>query len=96
VTVEPLRHVKDAIGDLSVGVAITRSDDVPEGISAVRGQTEELRVLGSYVEGHVDADTVAGPLASELRAMAGWLGLEDVSVARRGSLARALVAAVRA
>jgi len=55
-----------------------------------------LRVLGSYVEGHVDADTVAGPLASELRAMAGWLGLEDVSVARRGSLARALVAAVRA
>jgi phosphate-selective porin OprO/OprP len=39
VTVEPLRHVKDAIGDLSLGVAITRSDDVPEGISALRGQT---------------------------------------------------------
>ena len=55
-----------------------------------------LRVLGSYVEGHTDADTVAGPLASELRAMAGWLGLDDVSVARRGTLARALVAAVRA
>ena len=55
-----------------------------------------LRVLGSYVERHADADTVAGPLASELRTMAGWLGLDDVSVARRGSLARALVAAVRA
>jgi uncharacterized protein len=55
-----------------------------------------LRVLGSYVEGHADPDTVAGPLASELRTMAGWLGLDDVSIARRGSLARALVAAVRA
>ena len=55
-----------------------------------------LRVLGSYVEGHAAAETVAGPLASELRTMAGWLGLDDVSVARRGSLARALVAAVRA
>ena len=55
-----------------------------------------LRVLGSYVEGHTDADTVAGPLASELRTMASWLGLDDVSVARRGTLARALVAAVRA
>lgn len=38
VTVEPLRHVKGAVGDLSVGVAITRSD-VPEGISGLRGQT---------------------------------------------------------
>ena len=26
VTVEPLRHVKDAVGDLSLGVALTRSD----------------------------------------------------------------------
>ena len=55
-----------------------------------------LRVLGSYVEGHADTEAVAGPLARELRTMAGWLGLDDVSVARRGSLARALVAAVRA
>ena len=39
VTVEPLRHVKDPVGDLSVGVAITRSDDLPEGISGLRGQT---------------------------------------------------------
>jgi phosphate-selective porin OprO/OprP len=39
VTVEPLRHVKNAVGDLSLGVALTRSDDVPEGISGLRGQT---------------------------------------------------------
>jgi phosphate-selective porin OprO and OprP len=38
VTAEPLRHVKDAVGDLSLGVALTRSD-VPEGISGLRGQT---------------------------------------------------------
>jgi phosphate-selective porin OprO and OprP len=38
VTIEPLRNQKDAIGDLSFGVAFTRSD-VPEGISGVRGQT---------------------------------------------------------
>lgn len=38
VTIEPLRNVKNAAGDLSLGVAFTRSD-VPEGISALRGQT---------------------------------------------------------
>jgi phosphate-selective porin OprO and OprP len=38
VIVEPLRLVKEAIGDLSVGVAFTRSD-VPEGIAGLRGQT---------------------------------------------------------
>lgn len=38
VTVEPLRNKKDAPGDLSIGVAFTRSD-VPEGIPGVRGQT---------------------------------------------------------
>jgi phosphate-selective porin OprO/OprP len=39
VTIEPLRNAKDAIGDLSFGVAMTRSDDIPEGISGLRGQT---------------------------------------------------------
>ena len=38
VAVEPLRHTKDAVGDLSLGVAYTTSD-VPEGISGIRGQT---------------------------------------------------------
>jgi uncharacterized protein YcaQ len=54
-----------------------------------------LRVLGSYVEAHARAGDVAPPLARELRTMAEWLGLSDVSVAKRGSLARALSAAVR-
>ena len=54
-----------------------------------------LRVLGAYVEGHAKPDVVAGPLANELRTMASWLGLDDVSVARRGTLARPLAAAVR-
>jgi phosphate-selective porin len=38
VTVEPLRMVKNAFGDLSIGVAFTQSD-VPEGIAGLRGQT---------------------------------------------------------
>jgi uncharacterized protein YcaQ len=41
------------------------------------------------------AATVAGPLAAELRAMAAWLGLAGVRVARRGKLAAALAAEVR-
>ena len=35
-------------------------------------------------------------LATELRAMATWLGLDDVRVTRRGDLAPALARAVRA
>ena len=38
VNVEPLRNVKNAVGDLSIGVAFTQSD-VPEGIPGLRGQT---------------------------------------------------------
>jgi uncharacterized protein YcaQ len=55
-----------------------------------------LRVLGSYVESHARADDVAPALARELWTMARWLDLDDVSVARRGNLARELAAAVRA
>jgi len=55
-----------------------------------------LRVLGAYVEPHASADDVAPALARELRTMARWLDLDDVSVARRGTLARELSAAVRA
>ena len=54
-----------------------------------------LRVLGAFVEAHASADDVAPPLARELRTMARWLELGDVSVAKRGSLARALSAAIR-
>jgi uncharacterized protein len=54
-----------------------------------------LRVLGAFVEAHARADDVAPALARELRTMAEWLGLNDVSAARRGTLARALTAALR-
>jgi uncharacterized protein YcaQ len=54
-----------------------------------------LRVLAAYAEPHADQGEVAAALAGELRAMAGWLGLESVAVGRRGDLARRLAAAVR-
>jgi uncharacterized protein YcaQ len=54
-----------------------------------------LLVLGAYAEDHADRETVAPALANELRTMAGWLGLDDVTVARRGNIARALIAALR-
>jgi phosphate-selective porin OprO and OprP len=38
ITFEPLRNVKGAPGDLSIGVAMTRSD-VPEGIAGIQGET---------------------------------------------------------
>jgi uncharacterized protein YcaQ len=55
-----------------------------------------LLVLGAYAEDHADRDLVAPALAAELRTMAGWLGLDDVSVSKRGNIARALTAALRA
>jgi uncharacterized protein YcaQ len=49
-----------------------------------------LRVLASHGERGVVVSRVAAPIAREVRAMATWLGLERVHVARRGSLARAV------
>jgi uncharacterized protein YcaQ len=54
-----------------------------------------LLVQASYAEPGVDAEEVAAALAAELRTMARWLGLDDVSVAKKGDLARALIAALR-
>lgn len=54
-----------------------------------------LLVLGSYAEEHADRAGVASALATELRAMARWLGLQDVSVSKRGNVARALTSALR-
>ncbi|MFM7526533.1 MAG: winged helix-turn-helix domain-containing protein, partial [Actinomycetota bacterium] len=51
-----------------------------------------LRVEGAYLERGVAAKSVAAPIAARLREMASWLGLDDVAVARRGSLATPLVA----
>ena len=49
-----------------------------------------LQVRGAYVEGGADVAVVAAAAAPELRALAVWLGLDAVTVARRGNLARLL------
>ena len=54
-----------------------------------------LLVLAAHAESHAERPIVAEALAAELRTMARWLDLDDVSVERRGDLARALAAAVR-
>ncbi len=51
-----------------------------------------LLVQGAFLEDGSEPAAVAGPLALELRAMAGWLGLDDIVVAGRGDLAPALAA----
>ena len=53
-----------------------------------------LRVQSAWLEEGRAAGEVAGALASELLLMAGWLGLADVAVAPRGTLAGALASAV--
>ena len=55
-----------------------------------------LLVLGAYAEEHADRESLVPALATELRAMARWLGLDDVSVSKRGNIARALTSALRA
>lgn len=52
-----------------------------------------LRVQAAWREPHAP-DDVAEHLAAELRVVAGWLGLDDVLVVRRGDLAPALGAAL--
>ena len=55
-----------------------------------------LRVQSAWLEDWAGdrAGDVAGALASELRLMAGWLGLSEVAVAPRGTLAARLAPAV--
>jgi uncharacterized protein YcaQ len=55
----------------------------------------ELRVQAAHAEPDAPAET-AGALIEELRAMAGWLGLERVRIERRGALAADLRNALRA
>jgi uncharacterized protein len=49
-----------------------------------------LRVQSAHLEPHAHADEVAGPLAAELKLMAGWLGLSHVAVQGHGGLATRL------
>ena len=51
-----------------------------------------LRVNAAWIEPGYDSVDVAAQLASELKVMAEWLGLEAVEVLPRGDLARALAA----
>jgi uncharacterized protein YcaQ len=55
-----------------------------------------LQVLGAWREAHAAAVAVAPPLAVELATLAGWLGLGEVTVSRRGDLAAVLAAEVGA
>lgn len=57
--------------------------------------TNTLKVNASHLEREQQADEVAAALASELSLMASWLGLEKVSVAAQGTLAKTLRAALR-
>jgi hypothetical protein len=54
-----------------------------------------LRILGSFLERGVDAVRVAAELADELRRLAGWLELDDVTVSPKGDLAGRLARALR-
>jgi uncharacterized protein len=53
-----------------------------------------LRVRAAHHEEHADTGVVAAALAPELRDMAAWLGLDDVSVEPRGGLAPELAIAL--
>ena len=60
-------------------------------LKADRG-ARRLLVQAAHAEPGVDQDEVAAALGPELRAMAGWLDLDDVAVRNRGDLAPALAA----
>jgi uncharacterized protein YcaQ len=49
-----------------------------------------LLVHAAHLEPGAEARNVAGPLREELRLMADWLGLENLSLPRSGALARAI------
>jgi uncharacterized protein YcaQ len=59
-------------------------------------QAGVLRVLGAFAEPGANPDAVAPELADELRLLAGWLELEQVSVVSKGDLAGKLAKAVSA
>ncbi|KAA0081351.1 winged helix-turn-helix domain-containing protein [Mycolicibacterium sp. P9-64] len=54
-----------------------------------------LNVVGAFTEPGHDAGYVAGALAGELRSMASWLDLDDVTVGERGDLVGPLRKALR-
>ena len=59
-------------------------------------QKRVLRVPGAFLEDGCEEEEVACRLASELRLMADWLGLDRIVIGRRGKFTGALRAAVKA
>ncbi len=59
-------------------------------------QAGVLRVLGAFSEANTDVAHVASELHDELRLMAEWLGLADLSIANNGDLARPLAKLAKA
>ncbi len=59
-------------------------------------QRSVLRVPGAFLEDGCDEEEVACRLASELRLMADWLGLDRIVIGRRGKFTGPLRAAVKA
>ncbi|MFI7676661.1 winged helix-turn-helix domain-containing protein [Actinophytocola sp. NPDC049390] len=55
-----------------------------------------LQARGAFAEPAVDPARVANEMAAELRTMAGWLGLDGVTVGSKGNLATALARALKA
>ena len=53
-----------------------------------------LLVLAAYLEREAKPRVVAPALAAELQTMAMWLGLDSISIGRRGNFARLLAAAI--
>jgi uncharacterized protein YcaQ len=56
---------------------------------------QRLDVPAAFLEPDMAAGDVVGPVATELRTLARWLGFDSVAVGRRGNLARALTSALR-
>ncbi|HEX9832417.1 MAG TPA: crosslink repair DNA glycosylase YcaQ family protein [Mycobacterium sp.] len=63
-------------------------------LKADRAQ-EALHVVGAFTEAGEQPSRVAAALAPQLRTMATWLGLSDVTVGHRGDLAARLTHALR-
>ncbi len=73
----------------SLGAVVTRVD-----LKAER-EDRVLAVKSAHIEPGAEEGEIVGPLAGELTRMARWLGLERVSVARKGMLAATLKAGSR-
>jgi uncharacterized protein YcaQ len=56
---------------------------------------DALHVVGAFVEAGQDDSRVAAALAAELKTMAAWLDLGDVTVGNRGDLTRQLSRSLR-